>query len=72
VNVRKSKLGALSIIASMLAMGSLANENIFGRSEKEPKKSNKMPLTNDESEMLASLSGKDKKKYVKQLKEKYK
>jgi hypothetical protein len=68
----RNKLGALAIITSMLAMGSLANENLFGRSEKAPKKNNKMPLTDEETKTLASLSGRDKKKYVKQLKEKYK
>lgn len=31
----------------------------------------KLPLTEEEQELLSSLIGKDKKKFIKQLKEKY-
>lgn len=50
----------------MAALGGLPD---FSRAKSEPKE--KMPLNEEEVLKLASISGKDRKKYIKELKNKY-
>ena len=57
---------SLALFSAMAALGGLPD---FSRAKSEPKE--KMPLNEDEVLKLASISGKDRKKYIKELKNKY-
>jgi hypothetical protein len=62
----------LSLAAMLGLMAGMGGFDIPAPVEYKPKKSNKMPLTEDEKAHLATLKGKPKKIYVKKLREKYK
>jgi hypothetical protein len=67
----KPSTAALIAIMTMGLMGAPGMLEDVAR-PRRVKPNNKMPLTDEESETLAGLSGKAKKQYVKSLKEKYK
>lgn len=57
---------------SLLVAGLAVASGVFDELPSVPqKKNNKLPFSEDELEKLASLSGKEKKRYVKELKAKY-
>jgi hypothetical protein len=68
---KKTNAAMLLGVMSALAAGSGMDLDAPFK-PKTPKPNNKMPLTVDEETALACLSGKQKKQYVKMLKEKYK
>jgi hypothetical protein len=71
VNRRTNAAMLLGVMGALAMSSGLDIDSALGPIKK-PKPSNKMPLTPEEEIGLASLSGKEKKRYVKMLKEKYK
>jgi hypothetical protein len=68
----KSKTNAAMLLGVMAALASSSGMDIDAPFRVKTKPNNKMPLTVDEETALACLSGKQKKQYVKMLKDKYK
>lgn len=64
----KTKLTLAAALGLLAGMNSLLPRE----PDRRQRESNRMPLTLDELAVLAELSGKEKKQYVKKLREKYK
>jgi len=62
---------AALMLGSMLAQHGLGGWDRTVRQEKSAPPKEKMKLTDEETQLLSQLSGKDKKRYVKELKTKY-
>lgn len=65
----KTKANALLAAMLGLAAGSGLDFGYLKKSDRKPK--SRMPLTSGEEDLLASLSGKEKKQFVRTLKDKY-
>lgn len=66
--MKKLRLASLLPLSMLGGMSAMSNPFRVGvKTKREPK----MDLSADELKKLESLSGKEKKKYVKELKEKY-
>ena len=68
--MNKKALSLLPLILTMAASGSTL-EDFKETKYKIPKRDTKVRFTPEEIEQLSKLSGKEKKKYVKDLKERY-
>lgn len=60
-----------SLLLAMAAMSTHHHHPLLVASKKKTN-SSKMPLSDEELKTLATLSGKEKKRFVKELREKYK
>lgn len=68
---KSKKLNSFSLAGLLGLFAGMSGDLKPRKSDHTERDSNRMPLTKDELKHLASLSGKDKKIYVRKLREKY-